>query len=97
MTLLKLPDPRWLNFVRSCPDALPFQHPAWVDLLAECYGYRPLALTLKDDAGQIRAGVPVMQVGSPIGRRRWIAFVDPAHSGRPATCRSRARRALTPP
>lgn len=74
MTLLKLPDPRWLNFVHSCADALPFHHPAWVELLAECYGYRALALALTDNAGQIRAGVPVMEVGNPLGRRRWITL-----------------------
>src|SRR5262249_25203559 len=74
MMLLELPDPRWLDFARSCPDALPFHHPAWIDLLSECYGYRPLALALTDGTGQIRAGVPVIQVNGPLGRRRWITL-----------------------
>jgi CelD/BcsL family acetyltransferase involved in cellulose biosynthesis len=72
--MLDLHDPRWLEFVRSCSNASPFHHPSWAKLLADCYGYRPFALTLTDAAGGIRAGVPVLEVRGPLGGRRWVAL-----------------------
>ncbi len=66
--------PLWSTFVASHPSATAFHHPAWTGLLAECYGYRSFALVLLDDAGQVAAGVPVLEVGRPFGGRRWISL-----------------------
>jgi CelD/BcsL family acetyltransferase involved in cellulose biosynthesis len=74
MIILDLDDQRWSEFVRSCPDASPFHHPAWIGLLSECYRYRPLVLALTDDAGQITAGLPIMDVSGPLTARRWISL-----------------------
>jgi CelD/BcsL family acetyltransferase involved in cellulose biosynthesis len=74
MLVLELDDPRWSAFVHAWPDALPFHHPRWAGLLSSCYGYRPLALTLADGAGRIAAGLPVLEVGSRFGRRRWVSL-----------------------
>jgi len=75
---LQVRDPRWVAFVESCPHALPFHHPAWVDLLAECYGYRAFALALMDPAGAISAGLPVLCIGGARGKQRWasLPFTD---------------------
>jgi CelD/BcsL family acetyltransferase involved in cellulose biosynthesis len=61
MLTLELDDPQWGAFVSSCPDASPFHHPAWAQLLAECYGLRPFALVTSDTEGAIEAGLPVLQ------------------------------------
>jgi CelD/BcsL family acetyltransferase involved in cellulose biosynthesis len=74
MTILALSDPAWTEFVRSCPAALPFHHPAWAGMLAECYGYRPLVVALPDKANQIDAGLPIIEVRSPLAARRWISL-----------------------
>ena len=74
MIILELDEPRWLGFVESCSTATPFHHPTWARLLAECYGYRPFALALTDSSGQVVAGIPVVEVSSFIGQRRWLSL-----------------------
>jgi hypothetical protein len=70
---LAVDDPRWVEFVAASPDAIPFHHPSWVNLLEEAYGYRPFALVLDGDSGALRAGLPVMEVEQRRGGR-WIAL-----------------------
>lgn len=70
MLELALDDPRWTSFVSSSPDAGPFHHPAWTQLLARCYGLRPLAL-LTEEAD---AGLPVLEARR--GRRIALPFTD---------------------
>lgn len=93
MAVLELPlgSERWAQFVRSRPDALPFHHPAWALLLAECYGFRSFGFALADEAGRLEAGLPVLEVKRPLGRPRWVslpftdtcpALVDPVVSDR---------------
>lgn len=74
MLTLDVHDPRWLELVRTRSDALPFHHPSWVKLLADCYGFRPFALVLPDEAGGIRAGVPVLEVRGAFAGRRWVSL-----------------------
>ena len=45
MTLLALDDRRWREFVESRPDSTIFHHPMWAKLLADCYGYRAMAVS----------------------------------------------------
>ncbi len=72
MRLLELEDRRWADFVEGRPDATIFHHPAWARLLADCYGYRAMAIA-HEDGGEITSGVPVMDVSLPF-RRRWVAL-----------------------
>ena len=65
---------RWANFVESCEQAVPFHHPAWAMFLAECYEYEAFALTTTDAEGGITAGLPINEVRSLRGRRRWISL-----------------------
>jgi len=67
-------DPRWLNFVREDPSALPFHHPAWTLLLAEAYRFKPFTLALLDGSNRIVAGVPFIEVGGPLRGRRWVSL-----------------------
>jgi CelD/BcsL family acetyltransferase involved in cellulose biosynthesis len=67
-------DPRWLRFLEARADAHPFHHPAWTQLLCDCYGYRSFALALADGAGTVMAGLPIVEVDRWPGGRRWIAL-----------------------
>jgi CelD/BcsL family acetyltransferase involved in cellulose biosynthesis len=63
-------DPRWRAFVESCPEATLFHHPAWADLIAATYRYRPLVLALGNGRDDIVAGLPLLEVPRlPTGRR----------------------------
>lgn len=78
MQRLDLGDERWTAFVGSHPQAIPFHHPEWGRLLADCYGFDAFALAVAGESGDLVAGVPVIETRSPLGRRRWIslAFSD---------------------
>jgi CelD/BcsL family acetyltransferase involved in cellulose biosynthesis len=67
-------DNRWLSFLQQRVEANIFHHPAWLDLLKECYGYRPFVLALNDANGSIHAGLPFMEVKHPFRGRRWISL-----------------------
>jgi CelD/BcsL family acetyltransferase involved in cellulose biosynthesis len=73
MTLVELSDPGWNEFVASRHDATLFHHPAWAGLLADCYGYRASAVTVSRH-GAVVAGAPVIEVASPLGRRRLVSL-----------------------
>jgi CelD/BcsL family acetyltransferase involved in cellulose biosynthesis len=72
---LGLDDPSWTGFVASRPEATPYHHPAWASLIADCYRFRGFVAALRDDDGEIVAGIPFVDVGNG---RRWIslAFTD---------------------
>ena len=74
MKVVGIGDPAWQDFVASRPDATLFHHPAWAGLLAECYGYRALAVTLPGEGAPVAAGTPVIEVASPLGRQRWVSL-----------------------
>jgi CelD/BcsL family acetyltransferase involved in cellulose biosynthesis len=71
---LAVGDARWLEFVSSSQDALPYHHPAWAEVFAECYGFRTFALAVVDADGRISAGLPVAEVGVPFRGRRWVSL-----------------------
>lgn len=53
---------------------MPFHHPAWATLLADCYGFSAFALAVADERGGLVAGVPVIETRSPLRRRRWVSL-----------------------
>ena len=67
-------DARWTDFVAHCPAAGPFHHPAWSTVLANCYRFRPFALARIGPLGTITAGLPVLEMRSPFGQRRWVSL-----------------------
>lgn len=74
MMILDLTDRRWLEFVEDCPIATTFHHPSWASVVARCYGYRMFALVQTDVGGEIIAGLPVMELRTPLGARRWVSL-----------------------
>jgi serine/alanine adding enzyme len=59
---LDLDDARWHAFVARHPDATAFHHPAWSAAIAECYGFRPIVAAAVNDAGDVSAGIPLLEV-----------------------------------
>ncbi len=72
--IVELSDPRWEKLVASHPSATPFHHPGWVRLVAGCYGFRSFAVTAGDTTGEIRAGLPVVEVSHFRTRPRWVTL-----------------------
>ena len=69
-----LSDERWLSCIKKSPQANLFHHPVWMNLLAECYGYRPFIITICDENGEIVAGLPIMEIISILKTRRWVSL-----------------------
>jgi CelD/BcsL family acetyltransferase involved in cellulose biosynthesis len=67
-------DERWVAYITSKPESSIFHHPAWLHVLAECYGYRPFVVAVCDETGQIKAGLPLMEVRSLVTGRRWVSL-----------------------
>ena len=70
---LQVDDPRWAEFVSSRPEATPFHDPAWAAFIADTYGFRPFALCVQR-AGVTVAGLAVIELRTPLGRRRWVSL-----------------------
>jgi len=73
-SILELSDPRWGDFVAGHPAATPFHHPYWTRLVADCYGFRPFAVTASDPSGAVRAGLPLVEVRHLHGGRKWVSL-----------------------
>jgi len=71
--ILAISNGRWLRFTNTAPHSCIFHHPAWSDLLAQTYGYRPFVLAIMDSMGAIRGGLPVMEIKS-FSSCRWISL-----------------------
>jgi hypothetical protein len=72
--LIEPSDPRWMEFIQTCPEANIFHHPGWMRLMHECYGYSGFILAIPDERGKIRAGLPFMKVDSPFTGHRWVSL-----------------------
>ena len=71
--ILSLSDERWLNFSHSAQNACIFHHPAWSELLAQTYGYRPFVLAVVDAEGVLQGGCPVCEI-QMLASRRWVSL-----------------------
>jgi hypothetical protein len=67
-------DPRWISFLESSSQANIYHHPAWSQLMAECYKYRPFVIALSGTDGDLAAGIPLMEVNSPLTGKRWVSL-----------------------
>jgi len=72
--IIKPDDDRWLAFTAAHPDATVFHHPAWMDVIATCYGYQPFVIAVCDAGRKIRAGVPMIDASSVLRRRHWVSL-----------------------
>jgi CelD/BcsL family acetyltransferase involved in cellulose biosynthesis len=72
---LDIDDPRWLSFLSAQhEEALPFHRPLWLQILSECYGFRPFVLAMEAASGVVAAGLPLLEVRDPVRGRRWVAL-----------------------
>ncbi len=67
-------DDRWMAYISAHPQAVIFHHPAWMEIIADCYGYEPFILCLLDEQNQISAGMPLMKISNPWAGRRWVSL-----------------------
>ncbi|HVU11466.1 MAG TPA: GNAT family N-acetyltransferase [Phototrophicaceae bacterium] len=72
--LLDPADKRWQAYLAAKPDVNIFQHPAWLHLLSECYGYRSFILAVKNYADDICGGLPLVDVRSLLTGARWVSL-----------------------
>lgn len=63
----------WEKFVSKHSKANIFHHPRWIEFLAECYSYEPEIITVQD-AGRIKAGIPIIKINSIITGKRWMSL-----------------------
>jgi CelD/BcsL family acetyltransferase involved in cellulose biosynthesis len=84
-------DAHWREFVLSHAAAWPYHHPAWLESLADAYGYEPRAAVVRSSEGVVLGGIPVVELGGGLRSRRWVSLpftdscaplVDPAFSER---------------
>lgn len=74
-TIDPVSDPRWGDLAAQAPGASIFHHPAWIGLLADQYGYEPLAWVLAEGAGgRLVAGLPVTRVSTRLTSARLVAL-----------------------
>lgn len=71
---IAIDDAGWWRFVSGHAAAGPFHLPAWTQVIAGCYRFESFALVVRDDAGEIVAGGPVVVAPSPLGRPRWVSL-----------------------
>jgi CelD/BcsL family acetyltransferase involved in cellulose biosynthesis len=71
---IDLGDPRWSRLVDGNPASLPFHTPAWASFIADAYRFRAFALGVTGADGELAAGLPLIEIGSRFGARRWVAL-----------------------
>lgn len=82
-------DARGAAFVESIQQANTYHLLFWVNIIAECYGYRSFIIALIDENETICAGLPGLEVGSTLTGRRWTSlpftnYCQPLYHGRNA-------------
>jgi CelD/BcsL family acetyltransferase involved in cellulose biosynthesis len=73
-SLLAVTEPSWSDFALNHPGALPYHHPAWMDVLVDTYGFDTFALVAHSPAGDIVGGVSFVTLGGGLRRKRWVAL-----------------------
>jgi len=71
---IPIEDPNWQTFVISHPTASVFHLPAWTSTIADCYRFDAFVLAMRDSEQEILAGLPVVAMRSPFGRRRLVSL-----------------------
>lgn len=74
ISILSATDERWLSFLSRNTQANIFHHPAWSQLLADCYGFLPFVCAVYDADGEIMAGLPVIEINSWLTGQRWVSL-----------------------
>lgn len=67
-------DEKWFSYIDTKDQANIFHHPAWIKTLTESYNYRPFVAVVVDHTDNIQAGIPFVEVNSPLTGRRWVSL-----------------------
>lgn len=71
---LEIDNIRLQNFAESFSQSNIFHHPKWIQLLADCYGYKPRLMALSNNEDQLLAYLPLMEVKAIPTGKRWISL-----------------------
>ena len=63
-----------MSFVEGHPEATPFHHPAWANVLARAYRFESCGLALVAGDGEIEAALPLIRLGGRASRRRAVSL-----------------------
>jgi CelD/BcsL family acetyltransferase involved in cellulose biosynthesis len=74
VTIDPLADGRWLDLLGRSPEAGPFHHPLWLELLREQYGYPIEAVCVPGADGDLVAGIPIARIRSRLTGARDVAL-----------------------
>ena len=74
LMIIRPDDPQWMKYLGGNDSATIFHHPAWAQLLSNCYGYRPFILVRAGSDGEISAGIPFMEIPGLVSGRRWVSL-----------------------
>jgi CelD/BcsL family acetyltransferase involved in cellulose biosynthesis len=68
----------WRDFVAGRPEATPFHHPGWTQVITSVYGFSSRALVWREAGGEIAAGLPAVRVNQVgrVARWRCLPFTD---------------------
>src|SRR5262245_58094306 len=69
-----LRDPRWAEFVQRHARASVFHTPGWLNALRRTYGYEPVAYTTSVPHSDLRNGLVVCRVRSPLTGKRLVSL-----------------------
>ena len=71
-------DAHWIAYMNSQTKANIFHHPVWINLLANCYGYRPFIFAIRNRDHDICAGFPMMEIRNILKGHQWksLPFTD---------------------
>jgi hypothetical protein len=92
---LRPEDPRWEGFVADHPDALPYHHPTWFQVLREAFGYTPTALGCADGTGQLSGILPLFEKKSLLAGLHLSSLPHTPVAGPLATDRESLRALLS--
>ncbi len=67
-------DPRWEALVVTLPNGLIYHHPAWLRVLEEAYGYKPVNLACEDSDGQLQGVLPLYYMRGLATGRRFVSL-----------------------
>ena len=67
-------DPRWEALVSSLPNGQIYHHPAWLQVLEEAFGNKPVNLGCEDDSGQLRGILPLSYMRGLFTGRRFASL-----------------------
>lgn len=67
-------DRRWAEFVTAHPEGHLYHHPAWSQVIAETYGYRPAHLACEDAAGNLHGVLPLFSQRGLLSGRRLVSL-----------------------